>query len=1124
MRNQSATNEFTLSDMLWQISKIVYDGPNHTEVSMSRALLLLSLAAPLFAQLSSGTLTGLVSDPQDARVPGVALKLTNEDTGLVNAGSSNEQGEYTFSLLPSGRYKITAEKPGFSTLNRTGLTIELGRVVRLDLTITVGQVSESVQVTGAAPLLDSESATMGQFIENKTIVDMPLNGRRVGELLGMIGASVFITGDVIRPRVSIAGGRADQQQWLLDGVNASNIALEVPQALFNPPVEAVQEIKVHQSVYAAELGNTSGGAVTMTTRSGTNKFHGVAYEYFRNEKLDARNFFAASRAPLRWNIFGGSLGGPIIKNKTFFFSHVEFQRQRIGVTRNLTIPTAAERLGDFSATTNAAGARTGIFDSATGRPNPANPAQVLRDAFPNNIIPPNRIDPVGLKMAELFPLPNRAPSNLAGANNFIANTANALNITTWTSKVDHVLSDRDRISVRYVLHNFPTYNGTVFPIAAADPNGGKSDRRAHSLLFNHLHNFTPALVNDFRFNWQPRFFINRSYGLDEGWPAKLGLRGVSDRAMPRINISGYASIGVATHERVQTPIRDSHLVNSLSWFHGKHAFKFGGEGRFGRNAEVFNPLISGQFGFNVQSTASFPGAANSGNAIASMLAGTPLNANVREVDFIDRRSQYYGGFIQDDWKVSANLTLNLGIRWETHLPRTDANNRQNGFDLTAINPISGTPGVITFTGQNGYAAHTYDPDFNNWSPRFGFAWKPFQQERTVLRSGYGIFYGPPLPGSNNASAGYENSGDFQSPDNGVTAPFLLRNGVPNYARTELNAGFGAVRVGQAIRFAPEFHDRNRRLGYTQQFNMNVQQSLGFNTFLEASYIGTVGHKLNGPDVNINQVLPSQMAAGNAQIRRPFPQFGNVTLITPMWGNSSYHAMNLKLEKRFSAGLNFLSNYTWSKFIDDVTASQEAGAVGGGMQNYYDRKAEKALAGNDIRHRLTFSSVYELPWGRGRKWLSDGVAATMIGGWNLGSIMTLQAGSPVGLVTQANTTNAFSSGSQRVNLIRDPSLPAGERTVARWFDTTAVTAPPQFTFGNAGRAILTGPGLAVFNFSLLKNFAFTDRWNLQFRAEAFNAFNRANFQEPGRALGAAGFGVISVADAPRNLQLGLKLTF
>jgi hypothetical protein len=1088
---------------------------------MVATALCLAAAARLGAQVSTASLTGIVTDPTGARVPGVRLTLTNEQTGVATTAESSASGEYTFALLSPGRYTLSTDAAGFKSASWPGILLELGRVTRLDITLQLGQVDEKIVVTGEAPLLESETSTVGQFIENRTITDMPLNNRRVGEIMALMGHAVYITGDVIRPRYTIAGSRSDSQQWLIDGVNASNIALEVSQALFNPPVEAVQEIRVQQNAYSAEFGNSAAGVIAMTTRSGTNRLTGLLYEYFRNDKLNARNFFASTRPPLRWNAFGGAAGGPVIRNKTFFFVNVEFQRQRLSNVRTLTVPTPEQIKGDFSKTTTAAGALIPIFDPFSNHPNPANPSQILRTQFPGNVIPPSRLDAAAVRIAALFPPPNRPPVNLAGASNWNAANTNALNITTGTGKFDHHFSERDRLSARIIVHDFPTYNTAAFPTPAADPNASSSDRRAFSYLFNHLHSFSPTFINDLRFNYQPRRFHNMSRGLGENWPSKLGLKGVSDRAFPRVEVAGYTSLGATPHERVQIPIHDTHLVDAVSIFRGSHSLRTGGELRLARNVDNFYQLVSGQLSFAIQATAQ-PGVANTGNALASMLTGFVSAASVRSTDELDRRAKYLAFFVQDDWKVTRNLTLNLGLRWEAHTPRFDANDRINGFDRDKINPVSNTPGIVTFANRDGYSRSLYNGDYNNFMPRFGFAWKVPFLSRTVVRGGYGVFFGPPLPGSNNTSAGFETSGSFSSPDNSLTPAFLLRDGFPSTSRPQLWPGYGAVPVGQPVRFAPEFLEPNRRIGYSQQWNFVIQRELGWLAVVEVSYVGNVGHKLPGPSVSINQVHPSQMGPGNAQIRRPFPQFGNVTTVTPFIGNSSYHGVNVKVEKRFSDGLNFLGNYTFSKFIDDVTSNQEVGEVGG-IQDIYNRRAEKALSGNDVRHRFVYSSTYELPWGKGRRWLTRGPAAMTLGGWALGAIVTLQAGSPDGLVTQVNTTNAF-NGVQRVNLLRNPTLPKSERKLERWFDTSAAVAPPPYNFGTAGRANLISPGLATLDLSIMKNHRFLERYNLQARLEAFNSLNRVNLEDPGRALGAPTFGVITVARSARTLQAGLKLTF
>ena len=523
----------------------------------------------VLAQSSTGTLTGIITDPSQANLPSVSVDLVNDATGVTEHAATNQQGEYSFPLLQPGSYKLTAQAPGFRTYTRSGIVMESARTARIDIQMELGTVKDTVEVNASAELLESESSTVGQFIENKTVIDMPLTGRRVGELLALEGNSVFITGDVIRPRVAVAGGRSDQQQWLIDGVNASNIEFEVPQALFNPPVEAVQEIRVQQNAYSAEYGNTSSGVVAMTTRSGSNEWHGSVYEFFRNDKLDARNFFAAKKAPLRWNIPGFTASGPIHRNRTFFFVNTEWQKERVGATQTYTVPTAAQRAGDFSQTFTAAGALIPIYD----------PASNPRVVFPGNKIPANRIDPVGAALATLYPLPNQAAANLAGANNFTGSNVTALNLTTITAKVDHQFRESDRASVRFLLHDFPTSTSATFPTPAADPNAVDNPRRAYSTLIEEIHTFSPTLLNDARYEWQPRYFYNNSLGLNQGWPTKLGLKGVPDTAFPRVTAAGFVAMGAGTQQRIQTPIHDSDVVDVLSWFRGNHSVKFGGEYR-----------------------------------------------------------------------------------------------------------------------------------------------------------------------------------------------------------------------------------------------------------------------------------------------------------------------------------------------------------------------------------------------------------------------------------------------------------------------------------------------------------------------------------------------------------------
>jgi hypothetical protein len=593
-----------------------------------------------------------------------------------------------------------------------------------------------------------------------------------------------------------------------------------------------------------------------------------------------------------------------------------------------------------------------------------------------------------------------------------------------------------------------------------------------------------------------------------------------------------SNLGAGTHERVQIPIRQQQYVASWTWVRGSHVMKFGTEVRRSTNIDILATSISGQFGFTVQPT-QLEGTANTGFGLASLLVGFPNTFTLRSTEPLERRSYYLAGYFQDDWKITRNLTLNLGMRWETDTPMIDANNRMNGFDLTTINPVSGTPGVVRFAGVDGWPERPYDPDWNNFGPRVGFAWKPFGGEKTVVRGGFGIFFAHPfdhgVPNAN--SLGFEMSAGLNSPDNGVTPPFLLRNGVPplNPAGESLTPGYGAVRPGANATTNVSFFESNRSIGYSQQFNFGVQRELPGNMLVDVSYIGNLSRKLANNNVNINQIRPELIDAIRPagvfrQAYRPFPQFNNVSIQNPTFGVTDYHAGALKVEKRFSAGLSLLTTYTWAKNLGNIDSSPDLLGDSQHYSDYYNRAADKGPDGLDIRHRFTWGSLYELPFGRGRKWVQKGALSRLTGGWSIGANALMQSGGPFTVVTQTNTTNVFSAGAQRANVLRDPNLPNSERTLDRWFDVAAFALPEPFTFGNAGRGIIRADGRINFDFSAVKNVAFSESAYVQFRGEVFNAFNHADFGLPGRSLGGPGFGTISDATDARVLQLGLRVVF
>jgi hypothetical protein len=508
--------------------------------------------------------------------------------------------------------------------------------------------------------------------------------------------------------------------------------------------------------------------------------------------------------------------------------------------------------------------------------------------------------------------------------------------------------------------------------------------------------------------------------------------------------------------------------------------------------------------------------------------GFPNSVSIRETEVLDRSSWYFAAFVQDDWTVSPNLTLNLGLRWETDTPIKDKNNRMNGFDAAAINPVSGTPGVVRFAGADGWPQVPYDTDWNNVAPRFGFAWRPFGSERTVVRGGVGIFYAHPFDhgAPSSASLGYERSATLSTPDNGLTAPFLLRNGVPplEAAADVRDARFGAVQVGRPTTTAVTFFERDRKTGYAQQFNLGVQRELARRIVFEVAYLGSLSRKLPGPNLSINQIPPDRLGPGVTQRDRPFPQFSNVSIVLPSIGRSDYHAGTLRVERRFGEGFSALVTYTYAKFLTDTDAG---GSDLGDISNYsdfYNRAADYGPSANDIRHRLTLSSVYELPIGRGKRYLSSGLPAHLLGGWSVGMLGTLQSGPPFSVTTQTNSTNAFSAGAPRADLVGDPELPADERTLTRWFNTEAFAQPALFTFGNSPPGVLRGDGIINFDISLAKNLWLAGERFLQLRVELFNAFNHPNFGLPAHTFGAPNFGVVSEAGPGRTVQLGLRFVF
>lgn len=1071
--------------------------------------LVLLFSWALAAQGQYATLNGVITDKTGAVIPGVPVRAVNADTGEHHEATSSVAGFYTIPLIKPGVYHVTATAPGFRQYTLTGVTLETGAQSRIDIRLELGEMAERITVTATPPLIDSESAAVVAVVDNRTIVNMPLIDRRAAQLVKLSG---FVVQTGTGSAFTAAGGRGRNAVWSIDGGNAQNVTLGFAGLSFDPPIEALQEFNFSIGNYAAELGRTGGAVIQMTTKSGTNNFHGSLYEFLRNDKFDARNFFSADKPKLRYNLFGGSIGGPIRKDRTHFFYNFESNPSRTEQTLIYNIPSPAEVKGDFSAST------TVVRDPAVpGRP-----------PFPGNVIPSSRLDPVGVAIAALYPAPNVA-GRASGSSNFISNGAVHSNPLVHVVRVDHVFSDTDRMYARMLVSSNRTDNLPVFPTAGVDEFHRRRDNGYFSVSGTWFHSFTPTTINEFRTGMDRRKFNDHGGGFGLGLAERLGVRGTNPAFFPRVVVAGFTGLGAQTgHERLQEPIRNAQLIDHVTHIRGNHRIKFGYEFRYASNDDLNRNRAGGEFRFNNVAT---------GNSLASLLLGWVQGGLRTETLLLRSRANAMGVFIQDDWKLTPNFTLNLGLRWDLDQPRWEQTaSRQNSFDRFATNPVSGTPGVVTFSGRNGLSryAHNYDP--NNFGPRVGFAWRIGQH--WVVRGGGALIYTPQYDGSVAfvANLGFSIQGDFVSPDNGLTPAFLLRDGLPAIREPtegDLTPGFGAVRVGQNPRASVTFLEPgNRRNGYLETFNFNVQREFAGTLLVEVGYLGTLGHKLSAPDSQgINQVPPDRMGAGNAQIRRPFPQFSDVRVLSPAIGNSNYHGVNLKVQKRYSSGLHLQANYTWSRLIDDVESLAELGGnPGSAFSNFYDRRADRGVSGNHISHRLVWSSVYELPVGLGRAIsIENRVLRQLFSGWAIGLIAELRTGSPYGVIELVNRTNAYSD-SQRPNVVGSAVLsrerPRGEK-VEQWFSTAAFAQPEQFTFGNAGRTSGYGPGAISMDLSMLKDFSVREGHRLQFRTEMLNFINNPNFGLPELRRGSPAFGRITTlieGNQARIIQFGLHYRF
>lgn len=1083
-----------------------------------------------------GEISGAVTDETGAAIAGAKVTARNTGTGETREFETGASGTYVIPQLIPGAYQVTAERTGFRRFVRSGVVLQVGQRAQVDAVLPVGSVSESVEVTAEVPLLETTDASLGQVIENRKILELPLNGRNIVGMAalipGVIPGSGFGMGvpdgraaliQAATANLVVNGGISAHNDVLVDGIPLSVCCQN--QIAFVPSIDTTEEFRVRTNLYDAQFGRSSGGIISYASKSGTNELHGSLYEFLRNDNLDANNFFN-NRAGIRkghfvYNQFGGRIGGPIVRDKTFFFANYEGVRNRRANFLTGNVPTPEQLSGVFT---------TGVYDPLTVRREGAN---FIRDAFPGNRIPSSRFDPVAVSLSKLWPQPNAA-----GANNFISNASANDTENQLNARIDHHLSSRTRLFGRYSYNKndggLPDWFGNI-----ASPNVFTQQIRNHNAVIEDTFTASPNLLLTFRYGLTRQSNIRaiRSAGTDLtqfGWPSSFN-SARQDEALPKIDLAGI--LRLSSNSLFQR-IGEVHAGAAQgAYIRGRHSLKAGAEYRVYRTNWADNGNAAGTFGFNNGFTRG-PDAqrATNGTPVASFLLGYPASGNIAAVETIAAPQTYSALFLQDDFRVNQRLTVNLGLRWEVETPRKERYDRLSFFNpdiaspLAAQTGIAGLSGGLQFPNRDGYSRNQQDIDWNNFGPRFGFAWSP--RAKVAVRGGYGLMFVPITSRYvSNSTQGFSATTNFFSSVDGVTPVGRLSNPFPNGITSPPGASAGLL-TGVGTGFGTLL--RNEPVGYTQQWSLSAQYEFHSSLLMDVAYSGSKGTRL--PVVLPINVLPTPLLAqGTAlltqtanpfrgfvptgpltganttrlQLLRPYPQFLNLTSNLTSLGSSTYHALEMKVNKRLSRGFSILGAFTAGKILTDtspfLTGFLDANP---GFQDVYNRRLDRAIATQDISRRLAISYVWELPWG-----------------WQLNGITTFQSGQPLVLGNAIATT----SGATRPHNNGASARKTGpvDQRLNQYFDTSVFRAPGPFEFGTTGRTLpdVRSDGTRNFDISLFKNFKIRERYQMQFRTEFFNIFNTPRFDAPNGTFGNVNFGVVGAQDNnPRDIQLALRFSF
>jgi carboxypeptidase family protein len=1087
------------------------------------------LASITHAQIGAGQITGMVVDGAGAPVPRATVTATPAGKAVARVAVSTESGVYTLPALAPGQYRIDVALSGFRMSRREGIRVETGRTIQLDFTLEIGEIKDAIVVTAGTPTLRA-TASLGQMVSQESLQALPLNGRSFVSLAAL-APGVAVPAASPLPRIN--GGRPRTNEYLFDGISV--LQPEPGQVAFFPIVDSIQEFKLETNSPPAEFGRFNGGVVNLTTRSGTNHFHGTGFEFFRNQALNARNYFSPSSAPeptFQRNQFGAVGGGPLKRDRTFFFADYQGQRQEIGRTVISNVPTMLQREGIFTEPIGTE--RPTIFDPATTVPT-AN-GGFSRTPFAGGVIPKDRMDPVALALLERYPLPTSAGT----ANNYRRTAPEINDQNQWSVRIDQRFGTKgDAAFVR--VTNFRDRFEPVTPLA--DGSGvttgtlGPQKTVSWSTASNYQRAFSSRLLNEVRIGDTRRHVTRSAAQLTSAAGSALNIPGIPSTAqfantLPTFLISGYTRLGSPPNTATDFRTSVSEVADTLTWVTGSHTIKAGLDWRWERLDVVQPPSPTGSFTFNELGT-NQPGVTNTGTPLASFLLGQVQSFSIDlQQSAIRERARFQEYFVQDDWKVNDRLTIAPGLRYTLNFPSNEINGQTAVFDLQRQ--------VLTYPGDQ----PVRPLQKNNFGPRLGLAYRA--TDRTLVSTGYGMVWiemaGITTPFTTPAFP-FLQTVSQRTLDN-INPAFVLQNG-PQVAPLDPTPLAG---LGQGV-FSV---DSTLGSGYVQQWNASMQRELSTNLSVEVAYIGSKITHVGIPDTNLNQLTVDQLASGNvlltrvdnpyfgivapssslgertitlAQLLKPYPQYTTVSLYRNNVGNTNYHGLTTKVEQRFTTGVSYLVSYTRSRLMDDASSVFDASVLTGPVANYpvadsFDRGRERDYSTGDIPHVFVASGVWTLPTVGG----GPRVIGMLASDWTLSGVVTLQSGMPFA-VTQQTNFNAFAGfGTQRPNLVGDPELPSDERTTARWFNTTVFATAPQFTLGNASRNPVRGPAYKNVDIAVSRRIPLHQGTAFELRVETFNLLNTPPFGNPNGTLGSPSFGQITTAGDPRIIQLAIKYVF